>query len=90
MGAGDLLTVLHRKPFEPFRSITSDGVNYEIRHPELVIVTLTGAIIGYPDPSTPGAAQRVDIVGLEHIVRVEEVPRAATPGPAGGVGGPGH
>jgi hypothetical protein len=89
MGAGDLLTVLHRKPFEPFRIVTSDGVNYEIHHPKLVIVSLTGAVIGYPDPSIPGAAQRLDIVGLEHIVRLEEVPRAAAPGPAGGADGSG-
>jgi hypothetical protein len=58
MGATDLLAALRRKPFEPFRIVTSDGVNYEIRHPDLVMVTMTGAIVGFSDPNVSGALER--------------------------------
>jgi hypothetical protein len=77
LGALDLLNVLRRKPFEPFRIITRDGVVYDVRHPELVILTATGAVVGYPDPARPGLAERFDLIGLEHVVRVEQLPRAA-------------
>jgi hypothetical protein len=77
MGATDLVTVLRRKPFEPFRLFTNDGTVYEIRHPALVMVSLTGAVIGYPDPSRPGVMLHYDIVGLEHVVRLEELQRTA-------------
>ncbi|MCI0463296.1 MAG: hypothetical protein L0Z62_40635 [Gemmataceae bacterium] len=73
MGATDLLAALKRKPFEPFRIITSDGVRYDIRHPDLVALTHTGAIIGSPDPDQPGLWLRYDVVGLEHVVRLEQL-----------------
>jgi hypothetical protein len=83
MGATDLLAALRRKPFEPFRIITSDGVNYDVRHPDLVMVTLTGAIVGFPDRQGSGALERYDIIGLEHIVRLEQLPQAAPAKPNG-------
>ncbi|HYT94022.1 MAG TPA: hypothetical protein VEL76_35220 [Gemmataceae bacterium] len=84
MGANDLAAKLNRKPFEPFRIVTSDGTNYDIRHPDLVLVTTTSAHIGYPDPARPKVALQVDIVAIEHITRLEELPRV--PGPAGAKG----
>jgi hypothetical protein len=83
MGALDLLAALRRKPFEPFRIVTSDGVNYEIRHPDLVMVTMTGAIVGFPDPKVSGALERYDILGLEHIVRLEQLLPATSAKPNG-------
>jgi hypothetical protein len=84
MGPADLLTVLRRRPFEPFRIILSDGVTYDIRHPDLVMVTPTGAVIGYPDPSQPGLMLHLDMVGLEHVVRLEQL--LGQPGVANGDG----
>ncbi len=83
MGAMDLLSALRRKPFEPFRIVTSDGVNYDVRHPEVVMVTPTGAIVGFPDPSGSGVMERYDILGLEHIVRLEQLPQTAPAKPKG-------
>ena len=72
----DLLAALRRKPFEPFRVVTSDGTTYDIRHPDLVIVGLGSAYIGYPDPHT-GLAARVDIVATRHIIRLEQLEQPA-------------
>mgnify|MGYP005861022687 CR=1 FL=1 len=55
----------------PFRVVTSDGTTYEIRHPELVIVSLASAVIGYPDPGNPAIASHYDIVSMRYIVRLE-------------------
>jgi hypothetical protein len=71
MSATELLNVLRARPFQPFRMVQGDGTIYEVRHPELVIVATTTAVVGYPDPNVPGAAGRFDIVSLRHILRIE-------------------
>jgi hypothetical protein len=38
MSARDLLRILRKRPFKPFRMLVSDGTDHEIRHPELVMV----------------------------------------------------
>jgi hypothetical protein len=74
MSATDLLGVLWRKAFEPFRIVTSDdGTSYDIRHPDLVWVTLSTAHIGFPDQNELGVPARYDIVGLRHIFRLEQL-----------------
>ncbi|MGH7128516.1 MAG: hypothetical protein ACREJB_07375 [Planctomycetaceae bacterium] len=45
-----------------------------IRHPDLVLVTPTAAFVGVSEGDHPGpATERVRIVGLDHITRLEEV-----------------
>ena len=60
----DLRTRLRTRPFVPFRVVTTDGTNYEVRHPDLVVLSLGAAFIGYPAPGMEGVAQRVDMVSL--------------------------
>jgi hypothetical protein len=67
-----LLTRLRARPFQPFRIVTTDGTIYEVRHPELVMLTLGSAYIGYPVPGQEGVAQRVDLVSMRHIIRLED------------------
>lgn len=80
MPPADLLNRLRNRPFEPFRIVTSDGVTYDIRHPELVMVTVGSAVVGYPDHSVPGLVERYDIVSLRHIVRLEQLLPQTNPG----------
>ena len=80
MAPAELLDRLRTRPFEPFRIVTSDGVTYDVHHPDLVLVTLGSAVIGFPDPSVRGVAARYDIVSLRHIVRLEQILPQATPG----------
>ncbi|HWG43653.1 MAG TPA: hypothetical protein VN688_12770 [Gemmataceae bacterium] len=71
MSARDFLDLVRRKPFVPFRVITSDGTIYEINHPDLVMAGLSSVIIGYPSEQEPHAYSRYDIVSLRHVVRLE-------------------
>ena len=80
MTAQDMLTALRRRPFAPFRLVSSDGTTCEVGHPEMVIVTPGSAVVGYPDPRGEGLAVRYDIVSLLHVVRLE--PEPATPSQA--------
>jgi hypothetical protein len=77
----DLLKAIRQRPFAPFRLHVSDGTIYEIRHPELLMVSPRSAIVGLP-PKEKTAAQVEDyeIVDLRHIVRLEPLATAAGSG----------
>jgi hypothetical protein len=80
MAPAELLKVVRTRPFTPFRIFMSDEAVYEVHHPDMVIVALSTAFVGYPDPAQPGTAARVDMISLRHIVRIEFIPH---PAPAG-------
>lgn len=82
MSAQDLYDMTHRRPFTPFRIVTSDGTMYEVRHPELVMIGLSSVIVGYPDEKNPFAYSRWDVVSMQHIIRLEpQVGEQAAPAP---------
>lgn len=75
----NLLEWTRRRPFVPFNLHTSDGTVYEVRHPEMCMPTWSVAVIGMPrEPSQP-VADRIQLVSLGHIVRLEPL----IPAPAG-------
>lgn len=81
MAPVDLGQLLRNQPFVPFRIQVSDGTNYEIRHPELVMVGLRSVSIGI---AAAGQAQpvyeRVEMVALAHVVKLIPVESAKTTG----------
>lgn len=42
----ELRDILRQQPFEPFRLVMSDGIGYEIRHPDLLWVGQQSAMVG--------------------------------------------
>ena len=78
MRSEDLREFVRREPFQPFRIHLSDGTTYEVRHPELVLVERTKALICFPAADAPPPAiERYEAVALLHITRLEPV--QATP-----------
>ena len=68
----DVLQLLRRRPFEPFRIHVSDGTKFEIRHPELAIVERSKVIIGVPGPEgLDGPVERSIFCALLHITQLE-------------------
>jgi hypothetical protein len=78
MAPADIRNLVQRKPFRPFRVVTSDGTIHEVRHPDLVMVGLASVVIGYPSAQDPQSYERMDIVSLRHIVRLEPEQEAVT------------
>jgi hypothetical protein len=74
MGPTGLLAALRKNPFEPFRIVTADGTCYDIWRSDLLVVTVREVIVGFPDLAGSGAWSRFDIVGLDHVVRLEQLP----------------
>jgi hypothetical protein len=62
MPPNELLQMLRTRPFIPFRIHVSDGTIYEVRHPELVVLSLASAVVAFPDPAHPGLASRWEVI----------------------------
>jgi hypothetical protein len=61
---------LRRQPFRPIRIYISDGSSYDIRHPELALVTRTEVIIALDagDDEIPERSVYCDPI---HVTRIE-------------------
>ena len=72
MRPDDVLQMLRARPFQPFRISMSDGQHYEVRHPEMAIVSRSTVLVGIPGPHGPdGPVERVVTCALVHITRME-------------------
>jgi hypothetical protein len=77
MHPDEVVAALRRRPFLPFRLHVADGSAYDIRHPELLWVSLRAAYIGIP-AAAPGLVERQVVIALGHVSRLEELPEPAT------------
>jgi hypothetical protein len=67
-----ILEKLRHRPFQAFRIHVSDGTVYEIRHPEMMVVGRTKALVFFPPEGIPlPAIDRYEAVALLHITRLE-------------------
>lgn len=71
MAPDELHAALKQQPFEPFRVIMTDGVGYDIRHPELLMVGKRSATVGLSGSSEEPFYERTVKVDLLHIIRIE-------------------
>ena len=83
MGPHDLLDLLRRRPFVPFRIHAADGAMHDIRHPDQALVLLTRVIL--PLTTTDEVSERSQHLALAHIIRCEELasPKVASNGEQG-------
>jgi hypothetical protein len=71
MRPDDIIKLLRASPFEPFRIHLLDGKTYDIRHPELAIVSIATLVVGVPGANLLQPAQDYHIVSLRAISRIE-------------------
>ena len=78
--AEEIQARLREKPFRPLRIIASEGLHYDIHHPDLVFVGRRDLMVGFPAPESPTIYDRVTRVALVHVVALEDLPAGSTPG----------
>ena len=73
----ELVTMVTRRPFRPFRVSVSDGTDFVVLRPEMIMVTHTTAVVGIVgESSSHGAYPQIDrfaVVDLLHITRAAEL-----------------
>jgi hypothetical protein len=77
--AEDIQVRLRQQPFQPLRIIASEGLRFEIYHPDLVMVGRHDIMIGSPSSENQSVYDHVTRVALVHIVALEELPTASSP-----------
>jgi hypothetical protein len=71
---------LREKPFRPLRIVGSEGLRFDIYHPDLILVGTNDIMIGHANPAGPTIYDRVTRLALIHLVAIEELPVAAASG----------
>ena len=62
--------MLARRPFQPVRVILSSGNAYEIRHPEVALLTKTSLLVG-TDLADDGIPAEFKVLPLLHVTAIE-------------------
>jgi hypothetical protein len=62
--------MLSRRPFQPVKLTLSSGQSYEIRHPEMAMLTRTSLLIG-TDVAPDGVPAEFKIISLLHVTAIE-------------------
>ncbi len=62
--------LLTQQPFIPFRLILSSGKSYEVRHPEMAMLTRTSILVGV-DETDEGVPTEFRICAPLHVTAIE-------------------
>jgi hypothetical protein len=68
--------MLARRPFQPVRIVLSSGQAYEIRHPEVALLTRTDLLVGV-DVAEDGVPAEFKILSLLHVTAIEPLTQQA-------------
>ena len=71
MRPDDILELVRRQPFAPFRIHITGGKTYDVQHPDQIIVLRSRAVLAVGGDN--GVGDRLEHVALVHIVRLEEL-----------------
>ena len=62
--------LLQQQPFKPFRLVMSSGQTYDVRHPEMAMLTKTDILVGV-DETDDGVPANFKICSLLHVTAIE-------------------
>lgn len=69
----DVQSRLHERPFIPLRLVTTTGQQYDVHHPDLVLVGRRFLIIGTPSTENPAQAELVTRIPLIHLTEMRDL-----------------
>ena len=69
--------LLAQRPFRPFRLVMSSGSTYEVRHPEMALLTRSDMLIGVGE-TDEGVPAEFRICSLLHVASIEPINSAAS------------
>ncbi|MBL9165399.1 MAG: hypothetical protein JNL18_21910 [Planctomycetaceae bacterium] len=68
--------LLAERPFKPCRLVLSSGQSYEVRHPEMALLTKTDILVG-TDAEPDGVPARFKICSMLYVTAVEPLETAS-------------
>jgi hypothetical protein len=77
MRSEELLDIMNRRPFQPYRFTFTGGETYDLTHPEMMIVGRSLVSFGTPSSEDERIAETFFYMSLLHIVKFEPLPKSA-------------
>jgi len=84
MRRDEVVNAVRAQPFRPFRLHIADGTTYDVRHPEMLMVTRNAVVVGIldqPENGNSGPAyppiERSTTVDLFHVTQIEELAQSS-------------
>lgn len=62
--------LLTQRPFKPFRLVMSSGQSYDVRHPEMAMLTKSDILVGINE-TDEGVPAEFKICSLLHVTSIE-------------------
>jgi hypothetical protein len=78
--AADIQARLRQQPFVPVRITTTSGQEFDIFHPDLVLVGTSDLTIGFASTEDPSIYSRVTRVAILHVTAMEDLPNKTSAG----------
>jgi len=75
----DVLERVLRRPFVPLRIVTSSGEQFDIYHPDLVLVGDRDVAVGTASSQDPRRYSTLSRLAIVHITALVDLPVAAQP-----------
>jgi hypothetical protein len=69
--------LLTQRPFKPFRLVMSSGQSYEVRHPEMALLTRSDMLVGVGE-TEEGVPAEFRICSLLHVATIEPLTSSRT------------
>jgi hypothetical protein len=64
--------LLSQRPFRPFRLVMSSGQSYEVRHPEMALLTRSDMLVGVGE-TEEGVPAEFRICSLLHVATIKPI-----------------
>lgn len=75
--------LLSHRPFRPFRLIMSSGQAYDVRHPEMALLTQSDLLVGVNE-TKEGVPASFRICSLLHVASIAPIDRTSSRGKRSG------
>lgn len=67
----EIKKILRKQPFQPIRLFLTDSTEYDVRHPDLALLTRSTLILGTAEKMNSGIADDYVYISLPHIAQIE-------------------
>ncbi|MEX0611640.1 MAG: hypothetical protein WD229_05940 [Pirellulales bacterium] len=74
MSPEQLRILLHARPFLAFRIVMSSGQSYEIRHPEMALLTRNALFVAQSSNGADDMPEYAAVCAVLHIAAAEYIP----------------
>ena len=77
--ADDIQARIRHRPFIPLRIVLSTSQNYDVYHPDLIMVGRRSLIIGTASAENPAQFEQVTRVAILHVTELRDLPLPVPP-----------